>query len=219
MRLVSSKRIIAETIEDFPMDLSNYVDSFYRWIEYAIGQIGLVKYYTLTSTVIDIENHRGKLPCCLHFIHSAWIRCSCNCNGGLGYLNLTGSPFVGHEINNYTKVGNKGSLDGNYINTDIKEGKILLVYRKMPKDDDGYPLVPDNAFLFEALTFYLIYRLAIKGIEHPIIKFGDALRRWEELYPRAGNDIEWFTLPELEEFRRMWTSSLKANTTENLYIN
>ena len=216
MKLISSKRFIAESIEDLPMDLSAYIHRFYSWIEYALGQMGLVKYYSLTHRVIDIENHRGELPCNFHFIHSAWIRG--NCNGGLSYLNLTGSPFIG-ELNSYTKSGNKGRIEDNYIYTDIDKGKILLVYRQIPKDDEGYPLIPDNPFLNEALMYYIIYRLALKGVEHPIIKFKDALNMWNTMYPRASNDIEWFTLPELEEFERSWTSILKGNLANNLYIN
>ena len=35
----------------------------------------------------------------------------------------------------------------------------------------------------------------------------------------TSNDIEWFTLPELEEFERSWASILKGNLANNLYIN
>ena len=52
MKLISSKRFIAESIEDLPMDLSGYIHRFYSWIEYALGQMGLVKYYSSIIKVI-----------------------------------------------------------------------------------------------------------------------------------------------------------------------
>lgn len=216
MKLISSKRFIAEAIEDLPMDLSGYIHRFYSWIEYALGQIGLVKYYKLTYKIIEIDNNRGELPCNYHFIHSAWIRSTAD--GGLAYLNLTGSPFIGY-LTGYTESGNKGRIEDNYIYTDIKKGKILLMYREIPKDEEGYPFIPDNPFLNEALLYYIIYRLALKGVSHPTISFDKALQLWNTMYPRAGNDIEWFTLPELEEFERSWSYILKGNIANNLYIN
>lgn len=219
MKLISSKKFIGQTLENSPIDISDFIRSIYDWIECALGQIGLVKYYPLTHKVIDIKSHKGELPCDYNFVHSAWIRNNCGCTGGWSYLNLTGSPFIGNCLDLYTKAGNKGSLEGNYIHTDIDNGKILLVYRAVPQDDEGYPMIPDNAFLTEALNYYIIHRLALKGIEHPIIKFNVAYEMWERLYPRAGNDIEWFSLPELEEFTRMWNNPLIGNITDNLYIN
>ena len=219
MKLVSAKKFIGQTLENSPIDLTNYIRSFYDWIECALGQIGLVKYYTLTRKIIKIENHRGLLPCDNNFIHSAWIRSTCGCKGGMVYLNITNSPFIGSCLDNYTRAGNKAAIEGNYINTDIENGNILLVYRAIPKDEEGYPMIPDNAFLTEALNYYIIHRLALKGIEHPLIKFNVAYQMWERLYPRAGNDIEWLSLPELEEFERMWTNPLLGNIRDNLYIN
>ena len=125
-------------------------------------------------------------------------------------------PLESFEVKVPCIVGNNSHY---FINTDIENGNILLVYRAIPKDEEGYPMIPDNAFLTEALNYYIIHRLALKGIEHPLIKFNVAYQMWERLYPRAGNDIEWLSLPELEEFERMWTNPLLGNIRNNLYIN
>lgn len=216
MKLISSKRFIGEAISDLSIDVTEYIDRIYAWIDSALGQIGLVSFYPLTRQVIEIANHKGKLPCNFQFVHSLWG--VSGCNGGLGYINLSGSPFIG-DVDGYTSIGNRGSIEGNFVHTDLKEGKLLLVYRAVPKDDQGFPMIPDNAFLNEALLYYIIYRLGFSGIQHPIIKMGDAYDMWEKLYPRAGNDIEWFDLSQMEEFKRMWTNNLAENGTDNLYIN
>ena len=80
-------------------------------------------------------------------------------------------------------------------------------------------MIPDNPFVFEALMFYIIYRLALKGIEHPIIKFDVAQQQWERLYPRAANDVNWMTPSEYTEFTSFWNSPYMGNMVNNLYIN
>ena len=66
--------------------------------------------------------------------------------------------------------------------------------------------------------FFIIYRLALKGIEHPIVKISDAMTQWNVLYPRASNDVDWMSQPEYEEFTQMWNSPLLGNLVQNLYI-
>lgn len=220
VKLISSKRIIAENIEDLNLDVSEYIDRVYAWIEYAMGTIGCVKAYPLAHKVLEVNDGVAELPCDLKYVHSAWIRSNmCADGSGIGYLSLTNSPFIGNNLVSQTNSGNMGSLDGNYLHTDFKKGNVLLVYRKIPKDKDGYPMIPDNPILFEALNFYIIYRLGFRGVKHPMISFEMAMQKWEQLYPRASNSIDWFTLPELEAFTRMWSIILSGHITDNLYIN
>jgi hypothetical protein len=80
-------------------------------------------------------------------------------------------------------------------------------------------MIPKSAKLDEALTYYLIQRLALKGYQHPIIKFEDARNIWLNSYVGAASDVEWFTLPELEEFSRFWGTVQVDSMTDNLYIN
>lgn len=220
VKLISSSRIIAENIEDLNLDVSEYIDRVYTWIENAVATIGCIKAYPLTHKILDIKEGITELPCDLKYVHSAWIRTNqCSDGSGIGYLSLTNSPFIGKDLVSHTKTGNMGNLDGNYLYTDIKEGNLLLVYRRIPKDKKGFPMIPDNPILFEALNYYIIYRLGFRGIKHPLISFEMAMQKWEQLYPRASNSIDWFTLPELESFTRMWSIILSGHITDNLYIN
>lgn len=51
------------------------------------------------------------------------------------------------------------TLKPGYIVTNIKEGYIMLSYRSIPLDDEGYPLVPDDSGFIDALYWYLTMKL------------------------------------------------------------
>lgn len=218
---ISSKRFIAEVLEDISLNSPDYMDRIYAWIEYGLGQMGMSKYYKFKSEVIEIDNHRGILPCDIKFIHSFWAKGSggCGCGtSGLTNIFISDNPMVGKDLQGYPRSNARINIDGYHVHSDIRKDKFLLLYKGVPKDKEGYPEVPDNPFVFEALTFYIIYRLALKGIEHPIIKMGDALQRWEKLYPRASNDVDWMDSSEMADFTAYWNSPYLGNIVEHLYI-
>lgn len=221
IKLITSARFIGELIDDLDISTSSYVNRFYSWIEYGLGMMDLSKYYSLQSRVVEIDNHRGELPCDAKFIHSIWTQGSGDIqtsnNYGMAYLQTGSSPLIGKNFKGYPVANTRISVDGYYINSDVKKAKVLVVYRGIPRDRDGYPMVPDNPLVFEALMYYIIYRLALRGVSHPVIDFNTALMMWERLYPRASNDVNWFTPSEYEEFTNFWNSPYIGNMVQQLY--
>ena len=220
INLITSKRFIGETIEDLDLNVTDYIDRFYSWIEYGLGIMGLAKYYTIQSAVVEIRNNRGNLPCDAKFIHSVWTQLNkgyTTDTSSMGYIPISNSPLVGKDFKDYPQSNTKISLENRTIHSDVKNANILVVYRGIPRDCDGYPMIPDNPFVFEALMYYIIYRLALKGVAHPIINFSTANQMWERMYPRAANDVNWMTIPEYEEFTDFWNSPLIGNIVERLY--
>ena len=219
IKLTTSARFIGELLDDLNLSSGDYIDRLYAWIEYGLGMMNLAKYYTLKSTPVDIINHRGILPCDAQFIHSLWtMDLGASDIRGLRYVQVSTSHLAGKQLKGYPISNNKISIDGYYIHSDAPKGKVIIVYRAIPRDDNGYPMIPDNPFVFEALNFYIIYRLALRGIEHPIIKFKDALQLWNDAYPRASNDVNWMTPSEYEEFTMFWNSPYMGNMVKQHYI-
>jgi hypothetical protein len=216
MQLKSSKQVIGTLISDINLDISDIEHRLFEWIDMALDIMDITKHYVLQRDIIEIENGKGKLPCNMDNLHSIWGKSVC---GGLQYINITGSPLVAERHDLYEMIGVLGSIDGNYLNTSFKKGKVLVIHKSPPKDCDGYPMIPVSAKLDEALMYYIIYRLALKGYKHPIITFELAYQQWNNLYVGAANDVEWFTLPELEEFSRLWGTIQLDSITDNLYIN
>ncbi len=50
-------------------------------------------------------------------------------------------------------------INGRLLNTNISDGHLYIRYKAMLKDDNGFPLVPENIKFEEALISYLKYKL------------------------------------------------------------
>jgi hypothetical protein len=216
MVLKSSKKLIGQLIADINLDINDIEHRLFEWINDAIDIMDITKHYVWKREFVDVEEGLAELPCGMDFLHSIWIR---NGHGQMEYLNLTGSPLIFERGIFYETVGLIGSIEGHHLRTAFRKGRILVIYKGPPCDCDGYPMIPKSAKLDEALTYYLIQRLALKGYQHPIIKFEDARNIWLNSYVGAASDVEWFTLPELEEFSRFWGTVQVDSMTDNLYIN
>ena len=129
IKLITSARFIGEIIEDLDLSGADYIHRFYSWIEYALGQMNLSKYYSLKSKIIEINNHRGLLPCDTKYIHSVWAQGTKACGDyGLSYVNTSSSHLVGFDHKGYPISNDKISIDGYHIHSDKSNTKVLLVY-------------------------------------------------------------------------------------------
>jgi len=93
---------------------------------------------------------------------------------------------------------------------------IIFLYKGLPCDAEGYPMVPKSAKTNEALRFWIIYNLGIMGYEHPVVKWNDALTLWEKNYPRAKNELNWMDAQEQQEFTEMWNTILIGDKSNSL---
>lgn len=68
---------------------------------------------------------------------------------------------------------------GNFIEVDVADGtEVQLVYQAMPLDTRGYPLIPDNAAVREALMWWLVRVLTLQG-EITKVSFQMADQEWD----------------------------------------
>lgn len=216
MILKSSKKLVGKLISDINLEISDIEHRVFEWIDDALDIMDITKHYVYKRELVEVEHNKGELPCGLDFLHSVWIRDNC---GQMRYINLTGSPLVFERGLFYEYTGALASIEGNHITTSFTKGNLLVIYKAPPKDCDGYPMIPKSAKLDEAVMYYIIYRLALKGYKHPVVSFETAYQQWTNLYVGAAVDVEYFTLPELEEFSRFWGTVQVDGITDNLYIN
>lgn len=96
---------------------------------------------------IDIQNHKGMLPCDLYEIIQ--IR-----NKEGGYLRNASSTF---HLANDKKAEKDGTFttQGQYIYTAHKDAPLEISYRAILTDKDGYPMIPDSSSFFRALQAYI----------------------------------------------------------------
>lgn len=188
------------------------------WVENAIEITDIQKYYKNKTELKTIENYKTRLPCGIKYLHSILVEgktCGCGSNG-LALLKIRNNPLIGSVLKlDYHNI-KYGTINGNFLHTTFTNDFVIFVYKGIPYDEKGFPLVPQNAKLIEALEYYLIYRLSLSGYKHPVIDIDRAYKMWEHLYPKAANDVNWFDLTEYQEFTEMW-NNLKIGDLANQY--
>lgn len=112
-----------------------------------IACMGLPKTYIDKYAVIDIEEYRGKLPCDCVAINQ--VR---ECKTGACLINMTDSFNGTHKEDKSVK---SFKTQGCMIYTSFRTGQVEISYKAIPTDDDGLPLLPDNAVFLKALELYI----------------------------------------------------------------
>ena len=112
-----------------------------------IACMGLPQIYQDKYTTIDIDEYRGKLPCDCVSINQ--VR---ECESGKCLISMTDSfPSTHQEDRSIASFKTQGCM----IYTSFKKGKIEISYKAIPTDDEGLPLLPDNAVFLKALELYI----------------------------------------------------------------
>ena len=112
-----------------------------------IACMGLPKTYVDKYAVIDIEEFRGKLPCDCVAINQ--VR---ECKTGACLIGMTDSFNGTHREDRSVK---SFKTQGCLIYTSFKTGQIEVSYKAIPTDDEGLPLLPDNAIFLKTLELYI----------------------------------------------------------------
>lgn len=218
---ISIKQTIGRFLKDFGLEDTAYMEDIPEWTEDAIHIMGVPNYYVYKYALIKIENYKGVLPCDIDNFHSAWVAnkytTTDNANN-LRRLFIRDVPLLGNLVKTPEAATGYGSLNGRHLHTSFENGYVYLIYKGIPLDCDGYPLVPNDAKVKEALQYYYIYRMSLSGFKHPVIDFNSAFQLWERKYPGAANSVNWMDLQDLEEFTELWTNVLLGDLHANFYI-
>ena len=149
-----SIRQVLDNLMDNPLlqDLS-----LERAVNYAvrfIQKVGMPSIFLEKTEEIKIENYRGKLPC--DFYEMIQVRAvGHNCDGVFHEV-FRYSTDSFHMSPNKTRDNELTyKLQGSCIFTSMKEGTIEIAQRAFNTDDEGFPLLPDNASFLRALELYI----------------------------------------------------------------
>ena len=114
-----------------------------------LRHIGAVKVYEQKIAELEVNNYSARIPKdCINIMH----------------LDPMNKPYI---------------ESGSFIQTDDPDGTIIkLVYQAMPVDVRGYPLVPDSTAVREALMWYCIKWMALRG-EVKNVSFASADQEWQ----------------------------------------
>lgn len=122
-------------------------------IQYVIDFIGIFGYpelYEDKETVIDICEYRGDLPCDLISINMVK-----DCRTDIPLRSMTSAFNPGGKYYNHLKHEPQFKVQNRVIITSFPEGKVIVSYKAIPVDDEGYPLLIDNSKYLKTLELYI----------------------------------------------------------------
>jgi len=102
-------------------------------------------------------------------------------------------------------------LNGNEVKTSFPEGILLIQYKAIPTDENGFPLVPDHISFKEALTWYVTKKLIRRG-HNLSMDYGSANQQWKLYCTQARNKATFPDMDEYENFLRSWVQMVNLRT-------
>lgn len=189
-------------------------------VQYCVDFIhifGLPDMYQDKEIKVPIHKFRGELPCDLISINQVKDTCSNIC-----LRSMTDSFFPDCYERGRKVIGYIGYPDeltfkvqNHIIFTSFEEGEVLVSYKAIPVDDDGFPLIPDNPTYHKALELYIKVEVFTILFDQGKIR-GDVLNHTEQQYAwRAGQLTSEYNIPsesEMESICRSWTTLIQRTT-------
>lgn len=179
-----------------------------------IGIFGMPKLYQDKEEVLHIEDFRAKLPCDLISINQ--IK---ECKTGICLRSMTDNFMPREHRDKYE--GHKRPQEfafktqGRVIYTSFKSGDIMVSYKSVPIDEDGFPLLIDNPVFMRTLELYIkmekFTTLFDMGKISPAV-----LQNTQQQYAWSAGQLQSeFTIPsqsEIESISRMWNTLIQRTS-------
>lgn len=108
----------------------------------------------------------------------------------------------------------------NQIYTSFEEGDIMLIYRGIPVDTEGYPMIPDNVYYEKAIKAYLQYMLDRRDWRAVRISdkvYAESKAEWKKYVRGAKAAALTPTLDQLENLKKQWVRIIPNTTTNSTF--
>lgn len=179
-----------------------------------LGVFGMPKLFEDREETIHIEDFRGRLPC--NCIQINQIK---ECKTGVCLRSMTDNFMPREHRDKYE--GHKRPQEftfktqGRVIYTSFKSGDIIVSYKSVPIDEDGFPLLIDNPVFMRTLELYIkmeeFTTLFDMGKISPAV-----LQNTQQQYAWSAGQLQSeFTIPsqsEMESISRMWNTLIQRTS-------
>lgn len=168
-----------------------------------IGKFGMPAIYEDKEVTIDIADYRGALPEDLIQVIQVKDTQSQRC------LRATTNNFKSVELASDYKDRNSGlneftfKTQGQVIFTSFKTGQVIISYKSIPVDTEGYPLLIDNQKYLRALELFIKKELFTVLFDEGKISM-QVLQHTEQQYGWAAGQLQSeFNTPSLSEMEAL----------------
>ena len=189
-------------------------------VQYAVDFIhifGLPEMYEDKEIIVEIENHRGELPCELISINQVMDLCTHSCMRSMTDTFFPTDYQRGKKTAGYIGYADELTfkVQNHIMFTSFTNGKVKVNYKAIPVDENGFPLIPDNPTYLSALEQFIKVQVFTILFDQGKIK-GDVLQHTEQQYAwRAGQLTSEYNIPsesEMESICRSWTTLIQRTT-------
>ena len=191
-RFVDCDVLISRIARIFKFNSNDWIPDFYEDIYEFIGLVGTNGIYEKVFKTVKVTAYRAELPCDLKFLRAVGHR----------NFKLDVSSAVAHNhgtINLCDKNMGNYSLDAGHVHTPFECGKITLYYFRVPKNEAGKMMIPDNEKFKIAASYYVMMNILAGGMAHPVFNYEMAEARFREWLPKAQNSISFPSPDEMTE--------------------
>lgn len=212
MQFIKINRI-AEDLAEHPMLRDIPFDRIINYTQELMQIIGSPKLFIEKTAEVEIVNYRGELPC--DFVNVIQVRgAECGC-GPLEYVAATDNfhmsdckrpPF--YDTPTYR-------IQGGVIITSREHDNIEIAYKAIPVDEDGWPMLPDNAVFIRAVESYIkMRRFNILFDQGQISQqvFNQAQQDYAWNAGQAQTELLIPTEDEMETITNMWNTLIPRVT-------
>jgi len=207
-----------------------------EWGGEALELIGAGLQYEELIAEICVKEHRAPLPCNLHLSDSVSYKGHPlhQCTGTFGAISTSPTStdtniIDGKQVDkdNFPQMG--GSLGGggdcyymndNFIVTSFKSGCILLAFRGIKVDHDGYPMIPDNVSYKRAVKSYItmmLDRINWRKGSSPEAHYRDSQRDWEWYVKQARGAANMPNLDMMDNIKTQWVKLKPSQTAHQTF--
>lgn len=149
MNFESIEVVVDRLISTFKLkEWEHELEDFVEDAAEAMKLIGAAKVFAVRTCASKVENNTARLPKDLEHVKSIVPDIPYSSSGGFLTLNLP---------------------DG---------AEVEITYQAMPVDERGYPLIPDNAAVRQAVMWFLAKNLVLGGVIKTV-NFGYAEQEWQ----------------------------------------
>lgn len=184
---------IASRITRHPLMADLTLEPIIQYTVDFINLVGLPQIYTDKQETIQIENHRGILPCDLVSIKQ--VRDSKNKT----VFRATTNTFNPEKDNKDYTFKSQGRV----IFTSNKTVTIDVAYTAMPIDENELPLIPDDGVFLTALTSYIKLQHFTILSDLNKVAFQSLQNAQQEYFFNVGKLQNRYNMPSLSEMENI----------------
>lgn len=212
----SIEKIIAQIYRDFKPSNSGWIDDAAEWIADAIQIMKVGQSFIEQHKIINVVDYRFKLPCDIEVLLGVEYNGKrLQKSGGINHKNSKCSGLDNLLI----AVDESYSLNPNYGHTTFKEGCVTVYFKGLEVDCNGLPTIIDDAVYRQAITWYVMAMMLLRGFKHQVVTYEMAWAKWETFYPRAQNRFRVPDIDSYEVFKKSWMGLVKSTNLTNQFFN